>query len=182
MPISRRSSFNRRGVGANTLPSNSMVPLSGVSSPLMQRSSVLLPEPLRPMIATTSPGSTTSETSSRARCVPNRLEMLFNAKIGIDAPFEGLRQERERPAEDEVEHRDDRVDDHRLEGRVGHQLPGARQLDEADDRGDRGALDELDREADGRRDRDARRLRQDDVPKLLRAAEREARGRPPLPP
>ena len=33
-----------------------------VSSPLMQRSSVLLPEPERPIIATTSPFSTSSET------------------------------------------------------------------------------------------------------------------------
>jgi hypothetical protein len=32
----------------------------------MQRKSVLFPEPLRPMIATTSPGSTASDTSSSA--------------------------------------------------------------------------------------------------------------------
>jgi hypothetical protein len=47
-------------------PSNSMVPLSGRSNPLMQRSSVLFPEPLRPMIAATSPGSTVSDTASSA--------------------------------------------------------------------------------------------------------------------
>jgi hypothetical protein len=66
MPISRRSALSRRGVGSNGLPSNSMVPLSGRSSPLMQRKSVLFREPLRPMIATTSPGSTASDTSASA--------------------------------------------------------------------------------------------------------------------
>src|SRR5271169_1457641 len=116
MPISRRSALSPRGVRSKALPSNSMVPLSGRSSPLMQRSRVLFPEPLRPMIATTSPGSTARDTSSSARCAPKRLEMLLNAKSGIDAPFERLRHERKRPAEDEIERRYDRIDDHRLEG------------------------------------------------------------------
>src|SRR5271155_38520 len=179
MPMSRRSARKRCRVGLKSSPANSMVPLSGRSSPLMQRSKVLFPEPLRPMIATTSPGSTASDTSASARCAPKRLEMLFNAKSGIDAPLEGLRQQRKRPAEDEIERRHDRIDDHRPEGRVGHQLPGASELDKADNRSDRGALDQLDRETNRRWDRDARRLRQDDVPELFGKAEREAfRGLP----
>src|SRR6266481_3173305 len=136
MPISRRNALSRRGVGSNGLPSSSMVPLSGRSRPLMQRSRVLFPEPLRPMIATTSPGSTASDTPSSAWCAPKRLEMLFNAKSGIDAPFEGLGQQRKRPAQDEIERRHDRIDDHRFEGRVGHQLARAGQLDKPDDRRD----------------------------------------------
>src|SRR5471032_2158625 len=179
MPMWRRSARSRRGVGAYASPSNSIVPLSGRSSPLMQRSSVLFPEPLRPMIATTSPGSIDSDTSSSAWWLPNRLEMPFNAKSGIDPPLQSLRQQRQRPSHHEIERRDDRIDDHRLEGRVGHQLTGARQLDEADDGGDRGALDELDGKAHGRRDRDPRRLGQDDVPELLGVTERQAfRGLP----
>src|SRR5271170_5261951 len=114
MPMLRRSARRRRVVGSNASPANSMVPLSGRSSPLMQRSSVLLPEPLRPMIATTSPGSIASDTASSTRCAPKRLEMFFNAKMGIDASFEPLGQQRERPAEDEIERRHDRVDDHGL--------------------------------------------------------------------
>src|SRR6516162_2366742 len=100
--------------------------------------------------------------------------MLLNAKSGIDAPFEGLRQERKRPTEDEIERRHNRIDDHRLESRVGHQLPSAGELDKADNRGDRGVFDQLDRETYRRWDRDARRLRQYDVPELCGKAEREA--------
>ena len=66
MLISRRNALSRLGDGSNGLPLNSMVPLSGHSSPLMQRSKVLFPEPLRPIIATTSPGSTASDTSVSA--------------------------------------------------------------------------------------------------------------------
>src|SRR5229473_2999490 len=87
--------------------------------------------------ATTSPGWTVSETSSSTRWAPNDLEMLLKSKSGIDASFEVLRQQRERPAYDEIECRHDRVNDHRLEGGVGHQLTRAGQLDEADDGGDR---------------------------------------------
>ena len=92
MPISRRSSRSRRGVRSNSLPLNAIVPRSGCSSPLMQRRSVLFPEPLRPMIATTSPGSIESDTSSSAWWLPKRLEMPFNAKSGIDPPLQMLRQ------------------------------------------------------------------------------------------
>ena len=41
--------------------------------------------------------------------------------------------------------------------------PARGELDEADDGGERGALDELHQEANRRRQRDAERLRQDDV-------------------
>src|SRR5260370_20131979 len=135
MPISRRSAFSCRAVGARILPSNSIVPLSGRSSPLITRRSVLFPEPLRPMTATTSPGSTASDTSSSARCAPKRLEMLLNAKSGIDAPFEGLGQQRQRPAQEEIERRDRRVDDHRLERRFVQQLAARGQLYKTDARG-----------------------------------------------
>src|SRR5947207_12146756 len=135
MPIWRRSSFKRRG--SKRVPSNVMMPASGVSRPLRQRSSVLLPEPLRPMMATTSPASTASETPLSTSWAPNRLETSLNAKSGIDPPFEVLAKLRQRPAQHEIHRRDHRIDDHRLEGRVVHELAGAGQFDEADDRRDR---------------------------------------------
>src|SRR5471032_2586801 len=179
MPMWRRNARSWLGVEPKTSPSNSIVPRSGRSRPLMQRSSVLFPEPLRPMIATTSPGSIVSDTSSSAWWLPNRLEMPLNAKSGIYPPFQPLGQQRQRPAHHEIQSGHDRIDDHRLEGRVGHQLAGTRQLDEADDGGDRGGFDELDGKAHRRRDRDPRGLRQDHVPELLGIAERQAfRGFP----
>ena len=51
---------------------------------------------------------------------------------------------------------------------------GLGQLDEADHRGQRRALDHLHQEADRRRHRDAQRLRQDHVAQLLAEAERQA--------
>src|SRR5262245_603582 len=96
------------------------------------------------------------------------------------ARFEKLRPDRKRPAQEKVERGDDRIDDHRLKGRVGHQLAGAREFDEADDRRDRRRLHELDQETDGRRDGDTHGLRQDDVAQLLVVAQRQRRGRLPL--
>src|SRR5882757_4977727 len=152
MPVSRRSAFSWRRLGPKLRPSNTIVPLSAVSRPLMQRSSVLLPEPLRPMIATTSPVSISSEISLRTLCPANALEMPFNAKRGIDAPFEMLAEQRQRPADHEVKSGDHWIDDHRLEGDIRHKLAGSGQLDEADDRSDRCAFDQLDDKADGGRD------------------------------
>src|SRR4051795_9296044 len=46
------------------------VPLSGSSSPASRNSSVLLPDPLGPITATTSPRSTASDTSTRLITAP----------------------------------------------------------------------------------------------------------------
>ena len=51
---------------ATSRPSISMEPLVGVSSPPSRFSSVDLPQPLGPMTATNSPGSTVRSTSSSA--------------------------------------------------------------------------------------------------------------------
>src|SRR5215831_2798678 len=108
-------------------------PLSGASSPLMQRSSVVFPEPLRPMMATTSPASTVNETSSRATCEAKRLQMPFNAKIGIDTLFEKSAEERKRPAQREIERGDYWIHNHGLKCDVNHELSSASQLDKAYD-------------------------------------------------
>src|SRR5271154_3465978 len=120
MPISRRSARRAAPELCTGRPSKRISPLSGTSRPLMQRSSVVLPEPLRPMMATTSPLSIVSDTSSSATCVPKRLQMPFNAKIGIDAPFKSSAEEGERPAHGEVQCRDDRIDDHGLKRHVDY--------------------------------------------------------------
>src|SRR6267154_1581003 len=167
MPISRRSACRPARERSTRQPSNKISPLSGTSRPLMQRSRVVLPEPLRPMMATTSPVSMVIETSSSATCVPKRLEMPFNAKIGIDAPFKISGQERKRPAHREVERRHQWIDDHGLERHIHDELSSASQLDKTNDGGDRGVLDELYQEAHGRWDRNPHRLRQYNKTKLL---------------
>src|SRR6266567_806712 len=180
MPIWRRSSRKPAPPCGSGLPSKAIVPSSTVSRPLTQRSSVVLPDPERPTIATTSPGSTVRDTSSSTRFVPNRLRMPLKAKSGIDFPLEPQRQERQRPADGEVKRRDDRVDHHRLKRDVDDELARARKLDESDDRRDRRALDQLHQETHRRRDRDSKRLRQNDVAKLRRRGKRERRSRLPL--
>src|SRR5580693_3585617 len=135
MPISRRSARSPARECSICRPSNRISPLSGTSRPLMQRSSVVFPEPLRPMMATTSPASIVSETESSATCAPKRLEMPFNAKSGIDAPFKVSTQQRQRPADYEVKRRHDRVDEHGLERHIDDKLSGAGQLDKTDDGG-----------------------------------------------
>src|SRR5208282_6087821 len=180
MPISRRSERRAARERCTGRPSKRISPRSGNSRPLMQRSSVVLPEPLRPMMATTSPLSIVSDTSSSATCAPKRLQMPLNAKIGIDAPFKGAAELRQRPAHREIQGRDDRRDDHGLKRHVDDELPGAGQLDEADDGRNRRALDELHQETDGRRDGDAHRLRQDHEAQLVDVAQGEAGRRLPL--
>src|ERR1700688_4819541 len=124
MPISRRSARNPARECSTTRPSKRISPLPGFSRPLMQRSSVVFPEPLRPIMATTSPASIVSETESSATCAPKRLEMPFNAKSGIDSPFKVSTEPRQRPAEYEVKCRHDRVDEHGLERHVDNKLSG----------------------------------------------------------
>ena len=65
-----------------TMPSTTMRPWSMRSSMLMQRSSVLLPEPLGPMITRHSPGVTVRLTSSRTLLVPNDLWTPSMDRIG----------------------------------------------------------------------------------------------------
>ena len=72
--------------------------------------------------------------------------------------------------------RDDAEHQERLEGRVVDDLAGAGELGEADDRGERRALDQLHQEADGRRHRDLAGLRQDHVAHAGEVAQAE-RGR-----
>src|SRR3954471_21637915 len=180
MPTWRRSSRRLVARPPTSMPSAVMLPDWYVSSPLIQRSRVLLPEPERPMMATTSPLAMSSETPFSTSLAP---KLFLTSRIltsDIEASFDFLRPPRQREAQAEIDQRDQRVDQERPEGGVVEHGAGLGQLDEADDRGERRALDDLYGEADGRRDRDARGLRQDDVAHLLDVAEREAGGGLPL--
>src|SRR6185312_12377670 len=169
-----------------------MLPPCTVSSPAMQRSSVLLPDPLRPTMAATWPGATSKPTPSSTRKGPNSFTTfsiwtmgalgasLDASSAGMGFPFQGARRERQRVAQREVDGGDHDEDHERLEGRVVDDLAGARQLDEADHRGQRGVLHDLHHEAHGGRDGDPHRLREYHVGILLEGIETEAVGRFPL--
>src|SRR4051794_25522306 len=180
MPTWRRSSRRLVARPPTSMPSAVMLPDWYVSNPLIQRSRVLLPEPERPMMATTSPLAMSSETPFSTSLAPKLFLTSRMLTSDIEPSFDFLRPPRQREAQAEIDQRDQRVDQERSEGRIVEHGAGLGQLDEANDRGERGALDDLYGEADGRRDRDARGLRQDDVAHLLDVAEREAGGRLPL--
>src|SRR5882724_744643 len=144
-------------------PSTTMRPDWIGSSPLMQRSSVLLPEPERPMMAMISPRSTSRVMRSSTFSAPKCLVTSAISTSAMKPPFEPAAPLREREAQHEVEGGDRQVDGEGLEGRGRGRLALAGQLDEADGRGQRGVLDELDEEPDGRRRGDPEGLRHDHV-------------------
>src|SRR6266702_5349798 len=146
----------------------------------MQRSRVLLPEPERPMMATTSPLATSSETPFSTSFAPKLFLTSRMLTSDIEAALDFFRAPGQRETQTEIDQRDHRIDHERPERRVVEHGAGLGQFDEADDRGERRALDHLDREADGRRNRNARGLRQDDVAHLLDIRERQAGGGFPL--
>src|SRR5579883_1385185 len=193
MPTSRRSCARAALPGRPTSwPHTEMLRPCTVSSPAMQRSRVLLPEPLRPTMAATWPGATSKPTPSSTRRGPNSFTTfliwttgslaaaLGASATGMGFPFQGARRQRQRVAQREVDGGDHGEDHERLEGRVVDDLAGAGELDEADHRSQRGVLHDLHHEADGRRDRELHRLRQHDVGILLEAVEAQAIRRLPL--
>src|SRR5689334_3347834 len=117
----------------------------------MQRSRVLLPEPERPMIATTSPRSTSTDTPFRTSVGPKLFRTSTMSTSGMELPFQTMGIPGEREAEREIDRGHQRVDQEGPEGRVVEHGAGLGQVDEADDRGERGTLDHLHREAHRRR-------------------------------
>src|SRR2546428_12967315 len=128
------------------------------------------------MMATTSPLAMSSETPFSTSFAPKLFLTSRMLTSDIEASFDFLGPPGQREAQAEIDQRDQRVDQERSEGRVVEHGAGLGQLDEADDRGERGALDDLYREPHRRRDRDARGLRQDHVSHLLAVAGGEAGG------
>src|SRR5882724_8786343 len=102
--------------GSNCAPATMIEPSSMVSRPLMQRSSVLLPEPLLPMMAITSPGSTSMLMPLRTSLSPKRFFTSVIAMSDIELPFQHLTALGERPAQGEIDERHEAVDHEGLEG------------------------------------------------------------------
>jgi hypothetical protein len=74
----------------------------------------------------------------------------------------------------EIHRPDHAEDEQRLVDLVGHDRAGPGQLDEADDRGERGPLEQLHEEADGRRQRQFEGLRHDHVEHAAAGGEAES--------
>src|SRR3712207_5114419 len=77
MPIRRRSGGTQvpRGPSASTRPPTSTLPPSGRSKPARSRSSVVLPQPLGPRTAKSSPFSTASVVGRTARIAPKAVSI-----------------------------------------------------------------------------------------------------------
>src|SRR6266404_7108533 len=176
--ISRSRMRSRRPVSASIRypmgsPSMAIVPLSYSSSRLMQRSSVVLPEPLGPITTTTSPGVTASDTSRNTSTAPKRLRSAVISRIGRccragrssvaeeDASFKVPAIEGEGITDAEIDRGRTDKDLKRREGALDDLAACHRQLPEADDRDQRGCLDQADAQADIGRCGEPQRLRQD---------------------
>src|SRR6266404_4057777 len=179
MPTSRRSRARLALPGRPTaLPQTSISPPWMDSNPAMQRRSVLLPEPLRPTMATVWPRATSKVTPWSTRKGPNSFttpetRTTFSL-CGMRFPLKRAGGQRQRIAQGEIDRRDAGENHEGLEGRVVDDLACPRQFDEADHRGERGVLHDLHHEAHGRRNGEADGLGQDDIGVLLEAVEAEA--------
>src|SRR5882757_9328243 len=189
MPTSWRNCARAALPGRPTSwPQTSILPAWIVSSPAMQRSSVLLPDPLRPMMATVWPRPTSRLTPSRTRNFPNSLTTLETRTTAallagaacIGSPFEETAGQRQRIAHRKIDCGHDAEDDEGLEGRVVDDLAGARELDKADHRSQRRILHDLDHETHSRRNGHFEGLRQYHVGILLETIETETIGSFPL--
>src|ERR1019366_9808434 len=118
----------------------------------MQRNNVLLPEPLRPTIATISPRRTSSETPSstftalKYSTTSWTLTMISGSLLGtigdvdlscalacdIEFPFESPARHPNRKANCKIDYGDEEEDEKRLKRRIIDDLAGAREFDEAD--------------------------------------------------
>src|SRR4029079_19837221 len=117
----------------------------------MQRSSVLLPDPLLPTMATVWPSATSRLTPSSTRNVPKSLTTFVTrtavavvaGAACIGSPFEETAGQRQRVAHRKIDCGHGTEDDEGLEGRVVDDLAGARELDKADHRSQRRILHHL---------------------------------------
>src|SRR6478609_6689206 len=164
MPTSCRSARRSSAGSLTRCPHTTISPLSIVSKRSMQRSAVLLPDPLRPITASTSPRSTVKSTPSSTFSLPKLLctflsettgELVGSACIlrmscSLDdgahraaARLQPAADTRDRVAKGKVDHGDDRVDEEWLKERVVDDLSRAREFDETDHGGERRVLDDL---------------------------------------
>src|SRR5688572_8740244 len=117
-------------------PSTDSAPSSKDSRPLMQRSSVLLPDPLLPMMAMTSPRATVRSMPLSTSLAPKRLRSDWMWTMGptlsaamVELPFHAPAPGRDRIAENEVHQRDAGVHGEGAEGGVGDHRAGLGEFD-----------------------------------------------------
>src|SRR5271165_417849 len=124
----------------------------------MQRSSVVLPEPLGPITTTTSPCATAIDTSRNTCAAPKDLLMLETSSIGRcstgrtsmameDAALKVPAVEREGVADAEIDGSCPNEDLERGQCALDDLTAGHRQFPQPDDRDQRGCFDEADAEA-----------------------------------
>src|SRR3954462_6954663 len=199
MPTSRRTSSTRRRFGPSSMPSTTIWPSWNSSSALMQRISVDLPEPEGPQITMRSPLATSRLMSRRTRKSPYHLlsalmptiefavMVLYSvATMGVQPVLDEQRVTRHPEAEDEIDdageskageqrrrRRPDRI------GERGAQL--SEQIEQRDDRNQRGILEQADEAVDQVRDDVAQRLRHYDQRRGLAPGQAERARRLALP-
>src|SRR5688572_16653247 len=98
----------------------------------MQRSMVLLPDPLRPITATTSLGSMSSDTPSRTRSAPKYFLIALMCRADMTVPLQTFAQEGHRITDGEVDRGNRQEDVERLERHVVEQLSGTGEFHETD--------------------------------------------------
>src|SRR3990167_3437090 len=132
-------------------------PLWNSSSPLMQRSSVLLPEPLLPMMAITSPGAICRSMPLSTSLLPYDLRSARMSTMGAMAalvstggmqlPLQGFGVQAHGVAQHKIQNGHTAEHEKRAVGGVGNGLAHLGQLHETNHRGQRCALDDLHQKA-----------------------------------
>src|SRR5690554_6133535 len=179
MPTSLRSSIRPEPLAVSVWPATLMLPLLIISRPLIQRNMVLLPEPLRPMMAMTCPRSTDKEIPFSTWTSPNFLVMLSISTMGMQFLFQEKTKTRQRVAHHKIKCRNNRENNEGLESRIADQLACQGQFHQANNGGYGGVLDKLHQEAHGGGQRNADGLGQDHVAQLLPAVHcQRCRGLP----
>src|SRR5579859_5442003 len=107
MPMSRRVLVRLARLAVISVPSTLTLPLVGASSMFKHRNRVLLPEPLGPMMTSTSPWATSRSMPRRTVFVPKALHSPRTSTtasgIGLHAAVHPLGGDRERQVDDQVD-------------------------------------------------------------------------------
>src|SRR5471032_731337 len=119
------------------------------SSPLRQRSSVDLPEPLLPSKTSTSPAAISKLTPRITGVLPYFLCKFCTLTNDMETTLKFATEKGKREADNKVNGAYHHKHPHWLHGGVVHQIGGSHQFGHADNTGQRGILHNLHKEADG---------------------------------
>ena len=190
MPTLRRMASMALTSSLSSTPSTMSLPCWCSSSRLMQRISVLLPEPDGPQMTMRSPRATARSMSRSTWNSPYHLLTPANSMMGsccirahcacggagVQMLFDPPAVARHREADDEVDRRHEQLAFEEELAPVGvaqRELQRAGQVVQADDGDQRGVLEGADEGVDDRRHHQAQRLRQDDLALRLPVAQAE---------